>query len=88
MKKVLITGGATGIGKACAEAFKNKGYEVFITFNKTAPDYEVNALKCDLRSVEEIRALFDNVPGIIPPFVCIICTYTWRSHIYSNSITR
>ena len=35
MKKVLITGGATGIGKACAVKFKEKGYEVFITYNKT-----------------------------------------------------
>lgn len=58
MKKALITGGATGIGRATAELFQRHGYEVFITYNKTAPNYDVNAIKCDLSNIDEIEQLF------------------------------
>lgn len=64
MKKVLVTGGATGIGKATALLFQSKGYDVYITYNKTAPDYEVNAIKCDLTKLDDICALFDEVGNV------------------------
>lgn len=65
MKKVLITGGATGIGKACAVKFKENGYEVFITYNKTLPDFDgVTAIKCNLESVDEICNLFSKIGEI------------------------
>ena len=65
MKRVLITGGATGIGKACAEEFLKNGYEVVITFNKTAPEIgDVQAIKCNLESLDEIKALFDEAGDI------------------------
>lgn len=64
MKNVLITGGATGIGKATAELFINKGYNVYITYNDTEPDYEVNKIKCDLTNLEDIRAVFNEVKNI------------------------
>lgn len=65
MKKVLITGGATGIGKACAEVFRENGYEVFITYNQTEPDFDgATAVKCDLKSTDEIKALFQRVGSL------------------------
>lgn len=65
MKKVLITGGATGIGKATALLFLKNGYDVFITYNSTLPDYDrVTAVKCDLSSHGEIEKLFRTVGDI------------------------
>lgn len=65
MKKVLITGGATGIGKATAQLFLEKGYDVYITYNKTLPDFDgVNAIKCDLSNIEEIKNLFSNFKSL------------------------
>lgn len=64
MKKVLITGGATGIGKACALKFMDAGYDVYITYNNTLPDYDVKKIKCDLKSLDDIKAAFDEVGDI------------------------
>ncbi|MEZ3421885.1 MAG: SDR family oxidoreductase [Eubacterium sp.] len=65
MKKVLITGGATGIGKAAALLFKEKGYDVFITCHKTMPDFDgVTAVKCDLSNVSDIERLFETVCSV------------------------
>ena len=69
MKKVLITGGATGIGKACAELFKASGYEVYITYNKTLPETEgMKVIECNLENLDDIKTAFDlidDVAGII-----------------------
>ncbi len=65
LKKVLITGGATGIGKACAEMFRDRGYDVVITYNKTLTEIEnVKAVKCNLENLSDIKELFDKEKGI------------------------
>jgi len=65
MKRVLITGGATGIGKACAEEFLKNGYDVVITYNETLPESQgIKAVKCNLESPAEIRELFDTVGDV------------------------
>lgn len=63
MKKVLVTGGATGIGKACALLFEKEGYDVYITYNRTEPDYGVKKIKCNLKNTDEIKTLFDTEHG-------------------------
>lgn len=65
MKKVLITGGATGIGKATALLFKQKGYDVFITYNQSEPDFDgITKIKCNLENENEIIELFNQIESI------------------------
>lgn len=65
MKKVLITGGATGIGKATALLFKQKGYDVIITYNQSEPDFDgITKIKCNLENENEIIELFNQITSI------------------------
>jgi len=65
LKKVLITGGATGIGKATALLFKQKGYDVFITYNQSEPDFDgITKIKCNLENENEIIELFNQIGSI------------------------
>lgn len=61
MKKALITGGATGIGKATAILLQQNGYDVYITYNQTKPDYEVNTIKCNLENIDEIESAVESI---------------------------
>lgn len=62
MKKVLITGGATGIGKAAAQLFCEKEFEVFVTVHHTQLDYDgVVPVQCDVCDEAQVRALFDTI---------------------------
>lgn len=61
MKKALITGGATGIGKATAILLQQNGYDVYITYNQTKPDYKVNAIKCNLENIDEIESAVETI---------------------------
>ncbi len=65
MEKVLITGGATGIGKATAQLFAQKGYNVFITYNQSKPDFDgVTKIKCNLQNEDEIVNLFNQIGNV------------------------
>jgi len=65
LKKVLITGGATGIGKATALLFKQKGYDVFITYNQSEPDFDgITKIKCNLENENEIIELFNQITSL------------------------
>ena len=55
---VLITGGAKGIGLACARHFAGLGDKVAITYNSTPPPGDFFAIKCDVTSQIDVDAAF------------------------------
>ena len=65
MKRVLITAGASGIGRAMGEAFDAAGFEVWVTdVDRTALDAlpsHWNGHLCDAASEAEVRTVFDGV---------------------------
>lgn len=76
-KRILITGGSSGIGLATAKAFLEEGARVIISAsgkergekveNELKSIYEdrINFIKCDIENEKEIVSLFDSVREIL-----------------------
>lgn len=66
-KTAIVTGGATGLGKAMAEAFAAAGAKVAVAGRTRAPLDAVAAsigglaVACDVTRLDEVQALFDAV---------------------------
>ena len=72
-KNVLVTGGATGIGKATVRLFAEKGFNVTFTYNSSTADaqdlvnelakkgFSVSAVKVDLAKTEDIENAFNGI---------------------------
>lgn len=69
-KALIITGGSSGIGKACAQIFAQSGYSVFITGrNKdkldstinelTSKGFKASGIACDVSVYEDNVKMFD-----------------------------
>jgi 3-oxoacyl-[acyl-carrier protein] reductase len=58
---VLITGGARGIGLACAERFAALGDRVAVTYNSSPPPEQFFAVRCDVTSADDVDAAFGAV---------------------------
>lgn len=59
---VLVTGGARGIGLACARAFVAAGDRVAVTYRTKPPELEdVVAVSCDVTSTTEVDGAVDEV---------------------------
>ena len=56
-KKVIITAGARGIGKAAVQAFEAAGAAVFYTYRNSAP-WSDNAVKANLCDLDETQRAF------------------------------
>ncbi len=84
-KTVVITGGATGIGKAISSLFSQKGYNVIIGYNtsvvsanelkstlvKTNPNVEIK--KVDVTNANEVSELFDFTVKTFGKIDVLIC---------------
>jgi 3-oxoacyl-[acyl-carrier protein] reductase len=72
MKKVLITGGAKGIGRAICKAFANEGYFVIINYNKSKNEAEEllrsiengTVVQADVANKDEVARMVEAHPDI------------------------
>lgn len=60
-KVVLVTGGARGIGLACARRFEAQGHKVAVTYNESPPPEGLLAVRCDVRSSDQVDKAFEAV---------------------------
>ena len=55
---MLVTGGARGIGLACAQRFAANGDNVVVTYNSSPPPDGLVGVQCDVTSAESVDAAF------------------------------
>ena len=72
MEKVLITGGASGLGKYLVKSYLKNNFYVYFTYNNTTPNYEelnsisseYKAIKCDLSKEEDINNMLKEISSV------------------------
>ncbi len=69
---VLITGGARGIGLACAQRFTALGDRVAVTYNSSAPPDGMFGVHCDVTSSESVDAAFNAVEQKFGPVEVLV----------------
>jgi len=75
-KRILITGGGTGLGKGMADRFLELGAEVYIcgrreeVLKQTAAELSakgtIHALTCDVRTLDAVEAMIDSIWNTAP----------------------
>lgn len=69
----VITGGSSGMGRACAEALLHRGVRVMVWDTQPCP-LECDALVCDVSSAESVEsALKETLERLGIPAICINC---------------
>lgn len=80
LKKVLVTGGARGLGKSICQMFDKHGYMVLINYNNSEKEAEKlkfelnNALifKADVSNEVEVRNMFDKIHKEVGNIDCVV----------------
>ena len=68
---VLVTGGARGIGLACAERFAALGDKVAVTYNTSPPPGDFLAVPCDC-ATRRCRRAFKTVEAQYGPVEVLV----------------
>lgn len=72
-QRVVVTGGASGMGRACVEFLRARGATVMV-WDVHADTHDTQAVACDVRSDEAVQAaLAETIKRIGLPRVCIQC---------------
>jgi NAD(P)-dependent dehydrogenase (short-subunit alcohol dehydrogenase family) len=70
----VITGGASGLGKACAHKLSDLGVKVVVWDKELGPRPNLPSFACDVSSAEEVeQALKETCARIGVPRICINC---------------
>jgi NAD(P)-dependent dehydrogenase (short-subunit alcohol dehydrogenase family) len=79
-KRVIITGGASGIGRAMTKLFQEEGANIFVLDNNSSevlPDVE--HIKCDVSNQEEVLNVINKIGSI--GFIDILVNNAGVAHI-------
>jgi 3-oxoacyl-[acyl-carrier protein] reductase len=71
-RTVLVTGGARGIGLACAQRFAALGDQVAVTYNTSAPPDGLFGVPCDVTSGDSVEAAFSAVEAHFGPVEVLV----------------
>jgi 3-oxoacyl-[acyl-carrier protein] reductase len=69
---VFITGGAKGIGLACARQFIALGDRVAVTYNSSPPPDDIFSVKCDVTQQSDVDAAFSAVEEKFGPVQILV----------------
>ncbi len=69
---MLVTGGARGIGLACARRFAELGDKVAVTYRSTPPPEDLFAVQCDVTSATDVGAAFGAVEQLYGPVEVLV----------------
>jgi 3-oxoacyl-[acyl-carrier protein] reductase len=69
---VLVTGGARGIGLACARRFASLGDRVAVTYRSGEPPEGLFGVACDVTSSEQVDAAFSRVEAELGPVEVLV----------------
>lgn len=73
----IITGGSSGMGKACAQMLSERGVRVVVWDQQIEKDSQLKlalAIACDVSSAEEVeRAIEKTIAQVGTPRICINC---------------
>jgi 3-oxoacyl-[acyl-carrier protein] reductase len=71
-RTVLVTGGARGIGLACAQRFAAAGDRVAVTYHSSPPPAGLFGVKCDVTSGAEVDAAFTAIEAELGPVEVLV----------------
>jgi len=71
-RTVLVTGGAKGIGLACARRFAELGDNVAVTYNSSPPPDGLFGVQCDVTSTDSVDAAFKAVEAQFGPVEILV----------------
>jgi len=69
---VLVTGGARGIGLACAQRFAAQGDRVAVTYHSSPPPEGLFGVQCDVTSDESVEAAFAAIEAEYGPVEVLV----------------
>lgn len=69
----VVTGGASGMGKACVQALQSRGVRV-VVWDRQLDEQTIDHIICDVSSAQSVeQALSDTIANIGVPRICINC---------------